>query len=174
MEETRHRYGAHLGFSGIKLVAGGPHWADQLQAGLATIGKDATHVILHDAARPVVAFSDIDSLLESAAGHDAVGLSVAIDSPVIELDESNHPITGHPAGRFRRLLTPQCFTREAFTKMVDARQELDASAWMLIDGSPLNIRVSRPADAATARSFLNLLPKPKKAPLSNPFEEAQW
>jgi 2-C-methyl-D-erythritol 4-phosphate cytidylyltransferase len=174
MEETRHRYGAHLGFSGIKLVAGGPKWADQLQAALSTIAKDATHVIIHDAARPIVAFSDIDALLETAAEKQAVSLSSAVDTPLVELDETGEPVAQHPAGRFKRLLTPQCFSRALFTRLVTERQENHASTWTLVDGSPLNMRVSRPADASLARSFLSLLPKPKKAPLSNPFEEAQW
>src|SRR5580658_8081585 len=32
MEESKRKYGAHLGFSGVKLIAGGPNWIDQIAA----------------------------------------------------------------------------------------------------------------------------------------------
>jgi hypothetical protein len=44
----------------------------------------------------------------------------------------------------------------------------------LIKGSPLNIRVGLPSDAAMAKSLINMLPKPKMKASENPFEEAQW
>src|SRR6266700_327297 len=60
LEEIKRKYGGHLGFSGVKLLSGGPRWIDQIAAAGANISADATHVIVHDAARPAVPFSDID------------------------------------------------------------------------------------------------------------------
>src|SRR5687768_800648 len=45
LEEARRKYGGHLGFSGVKLVAGGPRWADQLAAVGKSIAADCTHVL---------------------------------------------------------------------------------------------------------------------------------
>ena len=35
MDEAKRKYGAHLGFSGVKLIPGGPKWMDQIAAALA-------------------------------------------------------------------------------------------------------------------------------------------
>ena len=72
MEEAKSKYGAHLGFSGGRLVAGGPRWMDQIAASAPTIHADATHVLVHDAARPAVPFSDIDLIMSSAEKYAAL------------------------------------------------------------------------------------------------------
>ena len=54
MEEVKRKFGGHLGFSGVKLVSGGPKWMDQIAAAAPTLLAEATHVIVHDAARPAV------------------------------------------------------------------------------------------------------------------------
>src|ERR1700704_6549399 len=58
MEEAKRKYGAHLSFSGVKVLTGGPKWMDQLAAAAEKISDEATHVIVHDTARPAVAYSD--------------------------------------------------------------------------------------------------------------------
>src|SRR4051812_19941006 len=74
-EEGKRKYGGHLGLFGVKVLTGGPRWIDQVAAALEKLSPDATHVILHDAARPAVAFSDIDALMEAAAKNEIVTLA---------------------------------------------------------------------------------------------------
>src|SRR5688500_5854535 len=45
LDEAKRKYGGHLGFSGVKLVTGGPRWTDQITAAGKTISPDCTHVI---------------------------------------------------------------------------------------------------------------------------------
>src|SRR5947207_3976754 len=52
VEEAKRKHGGHFGFSAIKVASGGPRWIDQLAAGAAKLIPEATHVIVHDAARP--------------------------------------------------------------------------------------------------------------------------
>src|SRR5688572_10400074 len=52
IEEAKKKYGGHLSFSGVKLVPAGPKWMDQIAAGAEKLSESATHVIIHDAARP--------------------------------------------------------------------------------------------------------------------------
>src|SRR5688500_13185024 len=66
MEEAKRKYGGHLNFSGVKLIAGGPRWIDQLAAAAPSISAECTHVVIHDAARPAVPYSDIDAILREA------------------------------------------------------------------------------------------------------------
>src|SRR4029078_11567923 len=44
-EKAKRKYAAHLIFSGVKLVPGGPRWTDQLAAAAPKISSEATHVI---------------------------------------------------------------------------------------------------------------------------------
>lgn len=174
IEDSKSRYGPHLSFSGVKLVAGGPKWMDQVAAALPKVADETTHVILHDAARPAVPFSDIDALMQAAATHDVVGLVTPLRTTLIETDEGGGPMAYHLPDRFQQLLTPQCFGRATFTKMASTKQEAHASAVHTVKGSALNARVGHASDASLVKAYLAMLPKPKKNPLTNPFEEAQW
>jgi 2-C-methyl-D-erythritol 4-phosphate cytidylyltransferase len=174
VEEAKRKHGGHFGFSGVKVVSGGPRWIDQLIAGAAKLSPEATHVVVHDAARPAVAYSDIDSLMEAAESKPVVSLTTPVRSPLVELDEGGEAAAFHPASRFVQLLTPQAFSKAKFMEMVAAKQEPHASQFTLLKGSPLNVRLAGPGDAGLVRTLLNMLPKPKAKGLQNPFEEAQW
>src|SRR5215210_1052382 len=57
LEEAKRKHAPHLSFSGVKVLSGGPRWIDQIAAAAGKISPDATHVIVHDAARPAVPYS---------------------------------------------------------------------------------------------------------------------
>jgi 2-C-methyl-D-erythritol 4-phosphate cytidylyltransferase len=174
LDEAKRRYGAHLGFSGVKLLSAGPRWMDQVAAAGQTIAAECTHVILHDAARPAVPFSDIDALMECAETRPAVALASAVRSTLVEVDEGGNPLGYHFPSRFMHLLTPQAFSKEKFQQMASSGHEVHASEATLLKGSPLNVRIGSSAEERIVKAMLNMLPKPKiKAP-SSPFEEAQW
>src|SRR3954463_4114011 len=58
LDEAKRKYGPTLGFSAVKRRAGGVKWMEQLAAVADRIAEEATHVIVHDAARPAVPSSD--------------------------------------------------------------------------------------------------------------------
>ena len=174
LDEGKRKYGGHLGLTGVKVVAGGPRWMDQLAAAAEKLSPDATHVIVHDAARPAVAYSDIDALMESAEKHKAVALATPLRSMLVEVDEAGSPIGYASPERFMNLVTPQVFTRDRFLEMCKGKSEVHASELTLLKGSPLNIRVGGSGDAGFVKTMLNMLPKPKVKGPTSPFEEAQW
>jgi 2-C-methyl-D-erythritol 4-phosphate cytidylyltransferase len=174
IEEAKRKYGGHFGFSGVKLAIGGPKWIDQIAAGAEKLSADASHVIVHDAARPAVAYSDIDVLMEAAEKHAIAALSAPVRTTLAEVDEGGQPVAIHLSTRFVQLLTPQVFSRERFLTMAKSKAEPHASEMHLIKGSPLNIRVGGPGDAGMAKQMIAMLPKPKLKAPSSPFEEAQW
>jgi 2-C-methyl-D-erythritol 4-phosphate cytidylyltransferase len=173
-EEGKRKFGAHLGFSGVKLVTGGPKWLDQIAAGAEKLLPEATHVIIHDAARPAVAYTDIDALMESAPKHAAVALATPLRGGLVEIDEGGHPMAFYPPSRYRQVITPQAFSMAAFKEMASKKSEPHASKFALLDGSPLNLRISGGRDASLVRAMINMLPKPKLKGPTSPFEEAQW
>ena len=174
VEEGKRKHGGHFGFSGVKVASAGPRWMDQWIAGAAKLEQTATHILIHDAARPVVAYSDIDALMEAAEKHAVVSLATPCRSTLVEVDEGGGPMAFHSPSRFMQLLTPQIFSRAKFLEVVASRKEVDASEYTLVAGSPLNVRVGGSGDAGFARALIGMLPKPKAKPLSSPFEEAQW
>jgi 2-C-methyl-D-erythritol 4-phosphate cytidylyltransferase len=173
IEEAKRKFGNHLAFSGVKVFSSTGKWLDQIAAAADRIAEDATHVIIHDAARPTVPFSDIDALME-AAGHDAVVLTSPVRAPLLELDEGGGAVALHRASHYVQLLTPQAYAKAKFIETAKARREIHPSQLKLVPGSGLNVRVGTGADAGTAKAMLALLPKPKLKAASSPFEEAQW
>lgn len=174
LETAKRRYGAHLSFAGVKVFSGGPGWAEQLSAALPRVAELCSHVILHDAARPAVAYNDIDALLEMAEKHAAVALAAPVRSGLVEVDEHGGARGFHAAGRYMHMLTPWALDRASFAALVAAGGRPDPSVFALLKGSGLNVRVNTPGDAALAKAMMQLLPKPKVKPPSSPFEEAQW
>jgi 2-C-methyl-D-erythritol 4-phosphate cytidylyltransferase len=174
MEEAKRKYGGHLGFSGVKLVAGGPKWVDQLAAGAEKVSQDVSHVIVHDAARPAVPSVDIDALLEAAEKHPAVALTAPLRTNLVEVDEGGNPLAYHLSTRFVQMLSPAVYARQKFLDLAKSKAEPHASEFHLVKGSPLNIRVGGGGDAGFVKQMIHMLPKPKIKPPSSPFEEAQW
>lgn len=173
-EESKRKFGNHLGFSGVKLAWATGRWIDQAAAGAAKLVPEATHVIVHDAARPCVPYGDIDALMEAAEGHDAVALTAPVRAGLVELDEGGGAVASHLPGRFAQLLTPRAYGRAKYLEMAKAKQEVHPSQLRLVPGSALNVRVGSTGDAGLAKAMLSMLPKPKLKAASSPFEEAQW
>jgi 2-C-methyl-D-erythritol 4-phosphate cytidylyltransferase len=174
LDEGKRKFGGHLGLTGVKVVCGGPRWIDQLAAAGEKISPDATHVIVHDAARPAVAYSDIDALMEAAEKHKAVMLATPMRSTLVEVDEAGSPVGYASPDRFMNLVTPQAFTRGRFLEMCKSKAEVHASEVTLLKGSPLNVRVGGSGDAGFVNTMIRMLPKPKIKGPTSPFEEAQW
>ena len=174
LEEAKRKYGPHLGFAGVKMVGGGAKWLEQAGAVAEKIAPECTHVILHDAARPAVPFSDIDAVMQAAEKHDAVTLAAPVRTTLVEVDEGCNPLAFHLAPQFMHLLTPQAFSKAKFIEMASGGKEIHPSQMTIVKGSSLNVRVGGPGDASLARAMINMLPKPKVKPMSSPFEEAQW
>lgn len=173
LEETKRKYGAHLGLMGVKLATGGPKWADQVTAAAAKLAPEATHVIVHDAARPAVPFSDIDAVMQYASGNPVVMLVSPLRNQLVEVDEGGNAVAYHLPTRYMHLLTPQAFSVAKFKEFATGK-EPHASEAMLVKGSPLNLRVGGSAEERVAKAMINMLPKPKVKAPSSPFEEAQW
>lgn len=173
-EEAKRKYAAHFGLSGVKLVAAGAKWSEQLRAAAERIDADATHVLVHDAACPAVPYDDLDALLAAAEQHDAVTLVIPLRQPLIEMDEGGQPIGYERPGRYVAMLMPQVFRRRQFDELARSGGELHASNWTVVRGSPLNVRLGTIDDTRLVKTMIGLLPKPKVRGPTSPFEEAQW
>lgn len=84
----RSRHGDMLGMLGATIVRGGAteRW-ETVRAALAAMPAEATHVAVHDAARPACPAELIDRVLDAAARFPAVVPAVEIDSTVKRLGD---------------------------------------------------------------------------------------
>jgi len=80
LDDFRDRFGAQLGFHGVRIVPGGraDRW-ETVRNALEAVPEDATHVAVHDAARPGASDELIGRVFEAAKVHAAVipGLAIA-------------------------------------------------------------------------------------------------
>ena len=147
-------------------VAGGPTRAASVMNGLQAliVAKPDDWVLVHDAARPAVPRADIEALV-AACRRDRVGGLLA--TPVTDTLKRGDG-AGRCAGTLARAglwraLTPQMFRlgllREALATAIDdgveptdeaAALERAGHAPRLVEGSALNVKVTRPADLALA------------------------
>jgi len=89
LDGFREKYGAPLSFHGVRIVPGGrvERW-ETVKLALAAVPDDATHVAVHDAARPGASDELIDRVLEAAKVHPAVIPGLTITSTVKRVSEA--------------------------------------------------------------------------------------
>jgi 2-C-methyl-D-erythritol 4-phosphate cytidylyltransferase len=89
-EQFRERYGAQLGFHGVQIVAGGrrERW-ETVKLALEAVPGDATHVAVHDAARPAASDELIERVFEAAKLHPAVIPGISVTSTVKRVGEES-------------------------------------------------------------------------------------
>jgi 2-C-methyl-D-erythritol 4-phosphate cytidylyltransferase len=97
-ELFKERFGPTLGFHGASVVRGGSidRW-ETVRNALSAVPDDATHVAVHDAARPNVSPALLDRLVDAATRFDAVIPAVAVRSTVKRVAEEEADATaGEP------------------------------------------------------------------------------
>ena len=154
----------------VVTATGGPTRARSVLNGLQALGNAAKGdwVLVHDAARPCLSRREVDALV-AGCRRDSVGglLAIPISDTVKQADEAGRSAGTLPRERLWRAQTPQMFRLgrlvEALTQALEAGIEAtDESAAIerlglkprLIEGSPLNIKVTRPADLLLARAAM--------------------
>ncbi len=82
LAEFKQKYGDRLGLMGAKIVRGGKtHRYETVGAALAAAPPEATHIAVHDAARPCTPPEVVERIFDLAQEHDAV-------IPAIELHDT--------------------------------------------------------------------------------------
>jgi 2-C-methyl-D-erythritol 4-phosphate cytidylyltransferase len=152
---------AHAG-KPVMTCSGGAARADSVRAGLAAldgVAGDEDMVLVHDAARPNLAFNDLDALL--AQRSHAVGgiLAAPVRDTLKRAGDDGAIEATEPRARLWRALTPQMFRRRPLLEALDAAAAAcvevtdDAMAMerlglrpLLVEGREDNFKVTTPAD----------------------------
>jgi len=159
---------------GVVTTTGGPTRALSVLNGLHALVSAAPEdwVLVHDAARPCVPRTDLSALV-AACKRDAVGglLAVPVTDTLKQADpDDDRSARTVPRDRLWRALTPQMFRHGRLVRALmralgegfDATDEAAAIEGLglkprLVEGSPLNIKITRPADLVLAQAAMRQL-----------------
>ncbi|QDU89875.1 2-C-methyl-D-erythritol 4-phosphate cytidylyltransferase [Pirellulimonas nuda] len=184
-EEFDRRFGANLAILGITSCHGGATRAQSVDAGLRHVRDDVDFVAIHDAARPCLTDRMLTEVFEAAQAHGAAILAHRVTSTLKrERVEGETVFVKETAPRdgLWEAQTPQVFARELITAahaQPDAPDATDDAQLVerlgkpvaLVEGSPLNIKITTKADLKLAEQVLRALPKPKPEGGRNPFAD---
>ncbi|MBW2244732.1 MAG: 2-C-methyl-D-erythritol 4-phosphate cytidylyltransferase [Deltaproteobacteria bacterium] len=147
-------------------VAGGAERQDSVAAGLEALSGEVSHVVVHDAARPLVPAEDVRRVVRVALECGAALLATPVTDTIHQIDGDRLRETPARAG-LRAALTPQVFRvdwlREALAKArADAVHGTDDAALVarlgvevrVVEGDPINRKITTAADLAWAEAVL--------------------
>ncbi len=146
-----------------RVVRGGTRRRDSVEAGLRA--STSLYVAIHDAARPLIAPGAIDRCVAAAEHHSGAICAIPTVDTIKEV--SDGLVYGHPdRSRLWAAQTPQVVRRRAWLDAAAASDddETDDAAMLarfgldvaVVEGSPENVKITRPLDLEIARLILRL------------------
>src|ERR1700719_3329403 len=151
----------------VRLVEGGETRQQSVEHALATLGAGTELVAVHDAVRPFIELSTLESVFAEAAENGAAIVGIVPVDTVKQVDRNKIRQT-IPRERLVLAQTPQVFRfdllKQAFRK---AREDgfagtdesslverLDQVEVSVVPGSDRNIKITKPSDMDLAKLFL--------------------
>ena len=192
LETMRDRYGANLGFMGVRVIVGGKERTDSVRSALGGVCPEADLICVHDAVRPCVSPIWIDQVFAAAARTGAAILACPLHGTLKQVDTDERIVKtvgrqgppGTPKGGLWEAQTPQVFARDVLMRAYDsaAAPATDDAALVeatghpvaVVRGDPRNVKITTRGDLALAAAVIESLPKPKPKAPAGPFEEAKW
>ncbi|HVW03221.1 MAG TPA: 2-C-methyl-D-erythritol 4-phosphate cytidylyltransferase [Planctomycetaceae bacterium] len=181
-EMFKERYAPNLAFSNIEIVLGGANRADSVRNALARVRADVEFVAVHDAARPLLVPDWIDAVFREAEKTGAAIPGVRVTSTLKRVGQGGQIVETVPRDELWEAQTPQVFRRdwllEAYAQLdrlvpTDEAQMFEklGRPVSVVEGSPLNIKITTQQDFRLAEAALDALPKPKGLRALHPFSD---
>jgi len=183
----KEKYGANLGFLGVKMAIGGAQRCDSVANGLAKGFPEAEYIAIHDAARPCTSADMIDRVFAEAVKTGAAILAAPLRGTIKKA--SGAGVVDETVSRegLWEAQTPQVFKREIIQDAYAKRGEFpgeptDDAQLVEALGHPVhlvasdlsNLKITAQGDIALANAIIRSRPAPKPKGFLRPFEEAQW
>lgn len=188
-EMFRRRYGANLAFMNLQIANGGLERFESVANALAILKPEVDFVAVHDAVRPCLTESLLNSVLTKAQEKGAAMLALPVSDTVKKVDMKGQITATVPRQGLWLAQTPQVFRRdwleEAYAKRAQLGKDITDDAQLVeaagrpvhvVEGAATNLKITTRSDLALADAVLKALPKPKKDGPVHPFggEEAMW
>jgi len=149
----------------VTVVAGGATRGASVQAGLRAVSAEMTHVLIHDAARPMVSPGVIDRVLRALAAHPGAAPALAMSDALWTGQDGRVTGLRDRAGLYRAQ-TPQGFALAAICAAYaahpgDATDDVEVARAhgldvAIVEGDEDNIKITLPGDFARAERILAL------------------
>jgi 2-C-methyl-D-erythritol 4-phosphate cytidylyltransferase len=149
----------------LLLASGGATRSDSVSAGLAVLGAECTVLLIHDAARPFVERSVIDTVISHARRGESAIAAVPLSDTLKEAAAADPSLIARtlPRDRLWRAQTPQAFPRsvllEAYSRAATegraGTDDAELVEWMgvpvrIVTDSYRNFKITGPEDLALA------------------------
>jgi 2-C-methyl-D-erythritol 4-phosphate cytidylyltransferase len=189
-EYMKSKFGANLGFMGVKLAIGGANRCQSVANGLKVVSEEAKFIAVHDSARVCVAEQWIDAIFDAARKSGAAAPVVPVTSTLKKIGADRTIGQTVPRDGLYMAQTPQIFKKEILTEAYDnfadkfagpetpftddAQLVTEAGHPVLaVDGDARNIKITAHGDLSVAAALIKTLPQ-KPINKRGAFEEAQW
>lgn len=184
MEWFKEKFAPNLAFLNVEIVAGGAERADTVKQALARVRPEADFVAVHDAARPLLAAEWVDRVFQAAEKTGAAILAIPVTSTLKRARDDNTIDTTVDRTSIWAAQTPQVIRRdwllEAYAKQgtlqpTDEAQLLEqiGRPVALVEGSPINMKITTDADFRLAEVALDAVPKAKTLRALHPFADEE-
>jgi 2-C-methyl-D-erythritol 4-phosphate cytidylyltransferase len=192
-ELFERRFRPSVAFMNIRVIDGGDERSDSVAKALEAVDPSCEFVAIHDAARPCLTAELIDAVFDAARRHGAALLAVPVTDTIKRVDPGpgDGRFTGETVPRegLYRAQTPQVFRRDWLMSAYANRARLGASVTddtqlvealghrcAVVEGSPLNLKITTAADLRLAAAVLQALPRAKPEVPAHPFadERTMW
>ncbi|MCH8830993.1 MAG: 2-C-methyl-D-erythritol 4-phosphate cytidylyltransferase [Planctomycetes bacterium] len=182
MEWFKQKFRPNLAFMNIEIIEGGAERADTVERAVALIRDDVDFIAVHDAARPLLIKDWIDAVFSAAEKSGAAIPALPVSSTLKRVGEGNRIAETVSREQLWQAQTPQVFRREllqqAFANRGDFQPTDEAElveraggTVTVVEGWPMNIKITTFQDFKMAEALVNALPKPKTLRALHPFAD---
>jgi 2-C-methyl-D-erythritol 4-phosphate cytidylyltransferase len=189
-EVFERRFHASVAFLNIRVIDGGAERTDSVARALEIVDSACEFIAVHDAARPCLTGEQVDAVFAAARAHGAALLAIPVADTIKRVGGDRFTTETVPREGLYLAQTPQVFRRDLLLRAYANRVRLGAAAatddtqlveaighpCAVVEGSPLNLKITTAADLRLAAAVLQALPKPKRDGPVHPFadERAMW
>jgi 2-C-methyl-D-erythritol 4-phosphate cytidylyltransferase len=182
MEWVKEKFRPNLAFMNVDIVEGGAERFQSVQNALARVKSDIEFVAVHDAARPLIVKEWVDAVFaaaeKSGAAIPAIPTSntlkrVGPDRTILETVSRDGLWQAQTPQVFRRQLLLEAFAKRGDVAATDESQLVENTGYpvSIVEGWPMNIKITTFADFKMAEALTDALPKPKLLGSMHPFAD---
>ncbi len=179
------KFAANAALLGIQVVHGGEERVDSVGNALDKVKLDIDFVAIHDAARPCIANEWLDKVFSAAEKNDAAILAIPVSGTLKRVKngvidqtvERDNVWEAQTPQVFRRQLLIDAYAARGNSQPTDEAQLVEqfGKNVAVVQGSPINMKITTKEDLRLAEKALKALPKPKIFGDAHPFaDDDHW
>ncbi len=182
VEWVKEKFRPNLAFMNVEIVEGGSERFESVQNALARVKSDVDFVAVHDAARPLLVKEWVDTLFVEVEKSGAVIPAIPASDTLKRVGPNRTIVETVPRDGLWRAQTPQVFRRQLLLDAFARRGALQATdeaqlvenlghPVTIVEGWPMNIKLTTFADFKMAEALVDALPRPKTFGGLHPFAD---